>query len=306
MNSLKMNKRVLVRDGFNADDNIYYRSIKKLRKTIPEWEFDIFFNNIDDMGIRDKDQDNDQVLLTRQQNWIRLEILGEPQCKLYSWAIPDERSLNILSRFGPLIEIGAGKGYWSRLLKDRGVDIIAFDKYVYSDRSLRFDALKHNFEMISLLSHVKLWTNIYKGGPSVLKRTCINKYKNVGRNLFLCYPDEGEEMSALCLNFFQGDVIIHVGELISTGTLSGYPQAPFGRTTSSEFNVLLCESFHCILSASIPRFPFSNDCITVWKRTKMVEGRYDNNSDDKNYWADIPKNERLSNDIAAPCCSELL
>jgi hypothetical protein len=94
--------------------------------------------------------------------------------------------------------------------------------------------------------------------------------------------------------------------LITTGTLSGYPQAPFGRTSSSDFNVLLTSSFHCILSASIPRFPFSNDCITVWKRTKYVEGRKSEDTDDKNYWADIPTNEKLPTDIAAPCCVDLL
>ena len=61
--------------------------------------------------------------------------------------------------------------------------------------------------------------------------------------------------------------------LFQSGTLSGAPQNPFGRTTSSSFSVQLAEQFHCVLSARIPRFPFSNDCITVWKRTNYVHGR---------------------------------
>jgi hypothetical protein len=34
-----------------------------------------------------------------------------------------------------------------------------------------------------------LWTTIYKGGPSILKKKIAKE-----RNLFLCYPDEGEDM----------------------------------------------------------------------------------------------------------------
>jgi hypothetical protein len=39
--------------------------------------------------------------------------------------------------------------------------------------------------------------------------------------LFLCYPDDTEEMSTKCLRYFKGDFIIHVGELFSTGVLIG-------------------------------------------------------------------------------------
>eukprot|EP00597_Dinobryon_sp_UTEXLB2267_P012606 CAMPEP_0170108522 /NCGR_PEP_ID=MMETSP0020_2-20130122/6619_1 /TAXON_ID=98059 /ORGANISM="Dinobryon sp., Strain UTEXLB2267" /LENGTH=128 /DNA_ID=CAMNT_0010333255 /DNA_START=569 /DNA_END=955 /DNA_ORIENTATION=+ len=122
------------------------------------------------------------------------------------------------------------------------------------------------------------------------------------RALFLCYPDEMEEMSVQCLDHFEGDFIVHVGELPITGTISGPPQAPFGRTSSSGFAVQLAQDFHCVLSASIPRFPFSYDCITVWKRTKYVPGR----GEGEDFWADIPLHERRPVDIAAPEYQELL
>ena len=37
------------------------------------------------------------------------------------------------------------------------------------------------------------------------------------RTLFLCYPDDTEDMSTKCLRHFKGQFIIHVGELFSTG-----------------------------------------------------------------------------------------
>jgi len=101
------------RDGSNQ----YLTQIKKLRRTIPSWEnfFSVEANN------------------TRMNDWIRLDVLGEPLAQKYSWAIPDDRSLRILSEFQPLVEIGCGKGYWSHLLQRRGVDIIACDTQSFED-----------------------------------------------------------------------------------------------------------------------------------------------------------------------------
>ena len=109
--------------------NSYLSKILQLKATIPEWES--FFGNEIYSETKDSD-DSNQAARVRACNWVRLEVLGEPLCKKYAWAIPDERALHILARFSPLIELGAGRGYWARLLRDRGVDIIAFDKYRYN------------------------------------------------------------------------------------------------------------------------------------------------------------------------------
>ena len=123
----------------------------------------------------------------------------------------------------------------------------------------------------------------------------------------------------------------------------GYPQSPFGRTSSADFQIELSEKFHCVIKAEIPRFPFSNDFLTVWKRTNFIqifdgdESSNDNeipvcqikdkqstpkkkqikNSDSRNYddddddednnlWADIPKEEMIGNAcVYAPCFQHL-
>ncbi|KAF1320408.1 Nhac na:h antiporter, partial [Globisporangium splendens] len=56
----------------------------------------------------------------------------------YAWAIPDERALRIIKHYGPsdgclcvqIVEMGAGSGYWSKLLQLRGVDIVCYDLHV--------------------------------------------------------------------------------------------------------------------------------------------------------------------------------
>lgn len=95
-------------------ENKYLRKVAKLQRTIPNWE-----------NLFSAQADNE-----RSEQWVRLSVLAAPLSESYAWAIPDSRALRILSSFGPLIEIGAGKGYWGSLLADQGVDIICVDKYV--------------------------------------------------------------------------------------------------------------------------------------------------------------------------------
>jgi hypothetical protein len=45
----------------------------------------------------------------------------------YSWAVPDEGAILYLAGLGPIIEVGAGTGYWASLIAAAGGDIIATD-----------------------------------------------------------------------------------------------------------------------------------------------------------------------------------
>ena len=46
---------------------------------------------------------------------------------LFSWAVPNARALEVLAAHAPLVECGAGMGYWSALLRARGIDVLAYD-----------------------------------------------------------------------------------------------------------------------------------------------------------------------------------
>lgn len=138
-----------------------------------------------------------QTEKARNQDWKLLDTLGQALCEKYAWAVPDKRALCILKNFSPLIEIGSGKGYWARLLQDEGADLLPFDKYCEG-----------------------VWTKVHIGGPEVLSKKKYN-----GRNLFLCYPDESESIAATCVENFQGEYIVHVGEhIMNSGTNFGPPQ----------------------------------------------------------------------------------
>lgn len=261
-------------------ENKYFRKVEKLKRTIPNWT-SLFSSAADD---------------TRAEQWVRLSVLAAPLSEEYAWAIPDSRALNILASFGPLVEIGAGKGYWGYLLTKQGVDVVCIDKYVPE----------------------ATWMEVKSGDAKYLRKKICK-----GRNLFLCYPDEGETVGLQCLEHFRGEYIIHVGELMATGCASGPPQTPWGRTSTSEFQVALAEDFHNVLTVQLPSFPFGRDYLSVWKRTEYVdideedysrslsflnprsEDDEENAEEGADCWADIPEDEQIT-DFAAPAFQKLL
>lgn len=46
----------------------------------------------------------------------------------YSEACPDAEAISQLVSLGAILELGAGNGYWARLMRDRGGDVIAYDR----------------------------------------------------------------------------------------------------------------------------------------------------------------------------------
>eukprot|EP00605_Chrysophyceae_sp_TOSAG23-4_P001960 GSChrysophyteH1.ASY1.ANO1.2171.1 assembled CDS len=218
-------------------ENEFFQEMQRVKKQLPIWK--TLFSASTNVE-------------HRMLAWDELDRIWNPIRDKFAWAIPDNRALRILKSFSPLVEIGAGKGYWASLLQKQGVDILPFDIRGSGEGP----------------QEVKYWTEVKTGGPEMLKRY-------VNRALFLCYPDEDESIAIQCLENYAGEYIIHVGELFAgDGTQGGVPQAPFGRTTSGTFQQELSIQFHPLLIADLKaRLPYSRDTISVWKRTVYVPGR---------------------------------
>lgn len=53
---------------------------------------------------------------------VRMEL-----CTRFAWAVPSPCAIRFLVGLGPIVEVGAGLGYWARCVEDAGGDIIATD-----------------------------------------------------------------------------------------------------------------------------------------------------------------------------------
>jgi hypothetical protein len=212
----------------------------------------------------------------RAELWMQQADLGERLVNSYSWATPDQRAIRILRHFSPIVEIAAGQGYWLQMMKDNGIDAVGYDVDLEQGGKIAkaTPGRRNNNNQV----------RVKQGGPSVLSRQ-----ENSKRTLFLCYPDEevGDSesdsmgsLSSACLVHYTGDYIIHVGELFVDSTLS-MDQAPWGRSTSPEFQEQLAAQFHCVLKVSLPSWLHVRDTLSVWKRSQICSILFEAEEDDE-------------------------
>src|SRR5262249_51519126 len=75
----------------------------------------------------------------------------------YAYVFPSDSALTMLAGLGPLVEIGAGTGYWAHRLRSIGVDIAAFDQApLDGERTNRYH------------SRTSPWTHVEQGDQAVL------------------------------------------------------------------------------------------------------------------------------------------
>lgn len=151
----------------------------------------------------------------------------------YSWAVPSDEAIALISKFGPIIEIGAGKGYWASLLIELGVEVQAFDFKPVSEN--RYTDKSGNF------------TNVKLGSFEAL-----DDYPN--HSLFLCWPSYATSFAFNALSKFKGDTFIYVGE--SAG----------GCTGDDDFFEYLENNFDLIECFKIPQYQSVNDRLFIYKK----------------------------------------
>lgn len=115
-------------------------------------------------------------------------------CKKYSWAIPTMEALQRIADLGPVVEIGAGTGYWAYLLRELGVDVLAFD---IAPAGTGYYNGWHD--------DVAAWTEIAHGGHEKAAY-----YPD--RTLVLCWPPYATSMAYSALKCYRGNRLIYIGE----------------------------------------------------------------------------------------------
>jgi hypothetical protein len=175
----------------------------------------------------------------------------------YAFGVPGDAALDCLGRYGPLVEIGAGTGYWARCLRERGVDIVAYDVMGDSWRSwfrpsILAETHRDGTRAIEARPYAEraepvLWTEVLQGGPEVL-----GGY--VERTLLICWPDPWSGFDEVSLLAYPGGRVAVVGEPGEAG-----PGSP-------GFRALLQRSWQQIEIAPVPRWPDSQDRLVIYSR----------------------------------------
>lgn len=124
----------------------------------------------------------------------------EELCRRYAWAVPDEAALNAIAALGmPVVEIGAGLGYWRSLLEGMDVEGNAFDREPGDNHWCKGTP----------------FTQVHCGDHRALF-----PIKDENHALMLCWPPMSE-MAAKCVETFKGNTVIYIGEDIGGCTADG-------------------------------------------------------------------------------------
>jgi hypothetical protein len=157
----------------------------------------------------------------------------------FSWAIPTDEALEVLGAHAPLVECGAGMGYWSALAQARGVDVVAYDLMPPGGRAKNeFHARGH-----------PPWSRIQRGSSV----TALRRHRD--RALFLCWPPYADDTASYtALRAYRGDALVYVGE-------SGE-----GATGSLRFHRELQLNWTLVEEVALPRWPRLRDSLMVYRR----------------------------------------
>jgi hypothetical protein len=148
---------------------------------------------------------------------------------LFSWAIPTDAALDLLAKYAPLVECGAGTGYWLALLRARGVDAIGYDRAVR-----------------------KPWTRIQRA----VSRRAARLHPE--RSLVLCWPPYDDDAASYrALRAYRGEVAIHIGERGE------------GPTGSVRFHRELALNWTLAEELELPHWPRLQDRVMVYRRNAV-------------------------------------
>lgn len=148
----------------------------------------------------------------REENRSLPEDLGACRGDLvtkYSFSIPTAGILKSIAARSPLVEIGAGNGYWARCLTRTGADIIAYDKFP-PDESLPFPWGRWEEENFWFDSE---WFPVNRGDEAAAAR-------HPDRSLFLCWPPFNSPMAGEALELYAragGRTLLYIGDPLSSG-----------------------------------------------------------------------------------------
>lgn len=111
----------------------------------------------------------------------------------FAYVLPQPHLLEVIARHSPLVELGAGTGYWAYLLRSMGVDIVAYDiAPLGGGHSNRYHP------------DVRPWAEVLYGNVWVLSR-------HAERSLFLCWPPRFSNLWE-SLRFYKGDCVLYIGD----------------------------------------------------------------------------------------------
>ena len=239
--------------------------------------------------------------------------------RAFSWAVPTREALDLVERHagGYVLEMGAGTGFWTALLRARGnvqridaVDLAPCDGYEHNGHH----AVQWQIGQTKKSANPPPFARVTRGTPEDVLGFGTEKPSA----LFLCWPprerddgaevdvkdktpEEADRMAIRALERFDGDAVLYVGEAPlysprsidgeAIGSTRGFSR---GATAGPAFHAALHKEWRQVESVPLPNWPGASDSLTVWRRRGAESGERAVQTDKKK------KAPTEGNDLRAP------
>ena len=171
---------------------------------------------------------------TREQKCLVSYKLRNRAVTEFSWAIPTQEAIETIVKYGPILEVGAGLGYWASLVNRAGGDIIAYDVHVGA-KNKWFDQVNSYYPI-----------NTGGSGPAVKQHP--------EHTLLMVWPCYDKPMDIVALRQHKGKYLIYVGE------------GPGGCTGSKAGHNWIEKHYDQVEEILIPQWSGIHDYMTVYAR----------------------------------------
>jgi hypothetical protein len=165
----------------------------------PYWE------EIERTGLPDRDRSFSRFDVDRELSFI---YARDNLTVKYSWAISDPVTVRFVARWlAPrAVEMGAGTGYWAWLMRQSGVDMLAYDKTpASSGKYNHWHTPRDPKTGKPIYQPMPSYSEVLPGKPAILSQ-------HTDRTLFLCWPPYDDLMAADCLAAYAGKRVVYIGE----------------------------------------------------------------------------------------------
>ena len=207
---------------------------------------------LDDLLARALDDDEPTYVAGGELHTSYRALIRLPLQLTYACAVPNDAVVRALARYAPLIEIGAGSGYWGGVLRSRGIECELYDIAP---------------PMMGATTLTSPW--FHKAFAHVKRGEAVEGFAAFPTHaLLLVWPYHSGAPTCWdveALDAYKGEIVCHVGDL-TTSRACGNGRVSSKQTTSAEFCRRLEMGFACELRLPIGSWPMCEDEMTVWRR----------------------------------------
>jgi hypothetical protein len=164
----------------------------------------------------------------------------------YAWAIPNAAAIRTIAKLSPIVEVGAGSGYWAWMLRQAGATVYAYDPRIMHARS----RIRTEGGWLPAKTWIKDIKRMH-GVPAARRHP--------DATLLICWPSYANNWALDTLRAYRGNTVVYVGERGG------------GCTATDGFHDLLAREWKLIKDIDIPQWHGIHDDVGIYRRRHLVK-----------------------------------